>query len=92
MEAIPKIMAKRGRITIPYELRQQLGWRSGDFICFSLENGRVIVQKQGAVIPEADSAAKAEELLALMDALTLAEQFRFLTLALGRSGRCPARS
>jgi len=88
VKVIPKILGKRGRTTIPFELRQRLGWQAGDTLNFRAENGRVTVSREIAhqEPSEIDPTAKAEELLALMETLTLAEQFRFLALALGRQG------
>jgi AbrB family looped-hinge helix DNA binding protein len=81
---IPKILGKRGRITIPLELRQRLDWKPGDTLNFRLENHRVTISRE--IAHEPDPTAKAEELFELLKALTPKEQFRFLALALALEG------
>ena len=81
---IYRVMGKRGRITIPYSLRRQLGIGYNDLLSFTRQkNNSVLIQKEkicdncsgrkvvsaAAQIPEAGMT-----LMELLDSLTPAQQ------------------
>ena len=81
---IYRVMGKRGRITIPYEFRQQLGIGYNDLLSFTRQkDNSVLIQKEkicdncsgrkavsaAAQIPEAGMT-----LMELLDSLTPAQQ------------------
>ncbi len=47
MEKMYRILGKRGRITIPYEIRQRVGFKHNDVLSFEeSEDGRTVVVKR----------------------------------------------
>ena len=47
MEKIYRILGKRGRITLPYEIREKVGFQSNDVLSFAAsEDGRSVVVKR----------------------------------------------
>ena len=46
MDKIYRILGKRGRITIPYELRVPMGFRMSDVVSFERRGNSVIVTKE----------------------------------------------
>lgn len=47
MMKLYRFLGKRGRITIPYEIRQQIGFRCNDVLSFTkLDDGSVVVRKE----------------------------------------------
>ena len=83
MEKTLKILGKRGRITIPYEIRQKLGFRQNDILSFT-DNGidSVTVKREALCTHCAedlfeepiDKPDDEETLLDFLDSLTLSEQ------------------
>lgn len=43
---ILRILGKRGRTTIPFSLRKELGLQPGDIVSFTLEDDSVIVRRE----------------------------------------------
>lgn len=42
-----RVLGKRGRITIPFEIRQRIGFRYNDVLSFTeLDDGSVVVRKE----------------------------------------------
>ena len=41
-----RILGKRGRITIPYEIRQRLGFRPNDVLSFQIMDGRTVLVRR----------------------------------------------
>ena len=41
-----RILGKRGRITIPYEIRQKLGFRPNDVLSFQIMDGRTVLVRR----------------------------------------------
>lgn len=74
-KTIYKILGKRGRITIPWEIRREIGFSYNDVVSFELDGRTVLVRREkicdgckNTPSPEAkDAPAALEELL---DALT----------------------
>ena len=73
-----KFLGKEGRTTIPYPIRERLGWEEGDIISFTeLEDGSVLLTQE--IIcdgcedlydnPKNNEPDEAEEQLTLQDAL-----------------------
>lgn len=47
MHKIYRILGKRGRITIPFEIRQRIGFRYNDVLSFTeLDDSSVVVRKE----------------------------------------------
>ncbi len=47
MMQLYRFLGKRGRITIPYEIRQQIGFRYNDVLSFTkLDDNSVVVRKE----------------------------------------------
>ena len=46
MNIIYRVLGKRGRITIPFEIRQQLGVKCNDILSFQIEENKVVVTKE----------------------------------------------
>ena len=47
MLKIYRVLGKKGRITIPYEIRQRIGFRYNDVLSFTeLDDGSVVVRKE----------------------------------------------
>ena len=56
MEKIYRILGKRGRITIPYELRVSMGFRMSDVVSFERRGNSVIVTREKICDNCADAA------------------------------------
>lgn len=46
MDKSYRILGKRGRITIPFEIRQELGFVHNDVVSFTVEDDRTVVVKR----------------------------------------------
>ena len=47
MLKIYRVLGKKGRITIPYEIRQRIGFRYNDVLSFTQQNdGSVLVRRE----------------------------------------------
>ena len=83
MEKTLKILGKRGRITIPFEIRQRLGFRQNDILSF-VDNGSdtVTVKREALCTHCSDDLFEEplekpddeETLLDFLDTLSLSEQ------------------
>ena len=83
MEKTLKILGKRGRITIPFEIRQRLGFKQNDILSF-MDNGydTVTVKREALCTHCADDLFDEpldkpddeETLLDFLDSLSLSEQ------------------
>ena len=81
---IYRVMGKRGRITIPYEFRQQVGFGYNDILSFTKQDDNTVIVKREKICDncsgrKADAAAAqvpVEEmtLMELLDSLTPAQQ------------------
>lgn len=78
MKKILRILGRRGRITIPYELRQQVGFRHNDVLSFALQSDDSVVVKREKLCDQcAGKESFAENqmtLLDFLDSLTLEQQ------------------
>jgi len=81
---IYRVMGKRGRITIPYEFRQQVGFGYNDILSFTKQDDNTVIVKREKICNNCNhrkvNAAVAEipeagmTLMELLDSLTPAQQ------------------
>ncbi len=79
---IYRVMGKRGRITIPYEFRQQVGFGYNDVLSFTRQDDNTVIVKREKICDNCAgkkaSAAQVPEpnmtLMELLDSLTPAQQ------------------
>lgn len=81
---IYRVMGKRGRITIPYEFRQQVGFGYNDILSFTKQDDNTVIVKREEIcdnckrreVPPAasNSADAGVTLRELLDSLTPAQQ------------------
>ena len=81
---IYRVMGKRGRITIPYEFRQQVGFGYNDILSFTKQDDNTVIVKRENICNNCNhrkvNAAVAEipeagmTLMELLDSLTAAQQ------------------
>ena len=81
---IYRVMGKRGRITIPYEFRQQVGFGYNDILSFTKQDDNTVIVKREKICdnckrreapPSASNSADAGvTLMELLDSLTPAQQ------------------
>ena len=76
MHKIYRILGKRGRITIPFEIRQQIGFRYNDVLSFTQQDdGSVVVRREKLCDNSQYLAEEFEENYTLEDFLdSLSEQ------------------
>ena len=77
-KTIYKILGQRGRITIPWEIRRELGFVYNDVISFEVDGGAVLVKREKLCdgcrnVPVPTAAGKAAALKELLDDLTSEE-------------------
>lgn len=93
MKKILRILGRRGRITIPYELREQVGFRHNDVLSFAIASDDAIVVKREKLCDNCSGREKAGAadgrmtLLDFLDSLTL-EQQREAVLHLSAKWAC----
>jgi len=73
-----RILGKRGRITVPYEIRTEIGFSSGDVVSFAVQNDKSVLVRREKIC---DGCIDAEQkktdeitLLEFLDQLSKAEQ------------------
>ena len=74
-----KVLGKRGRITIPYEIRRRVGFDCNDILSFEeSEDGQAVLIRREKVCDECPikrgSPGDTAELLGFLDGLTAEEQ------------------
>ena len=83
MEKKLKILGKRGRITIPFEIRQRLGFKQNDILSFTDNGYDTVTVKREALCTHCaddlfdeplDKPDDEETLLDFLDSLSLSEQ------------------
>ena len=80
MKKILRILGRRGRITIPYELREQVGFRHNDVLSFALQSDDSIVVTREKLCDNcsgwenAGAVAGRMTLVDFLDSLTLEQQ------------------
>ena len=79
-----KILGKRGRVTIPFEIRQALGFTDNDILSFTArQDGTLVVRREKLCDDYAENEEPAEErtsesLMKLLDALPDSQQREIL--------------
>lgn len=72
MKKILRILGRRGRITIPYELREQVGFRHNDVLSFTIQSDDSILVKREKLCDNCsgrESAGVIDERMTLLDFL-----------------------
>lgn len=70
-----KILGKRGRITIPYEIRTRLGFTYNDVVSFEDKGNGYVVIKKEKICDSCNQPAEADmSILEYLDSLTPIEQ------------------
>lgn len=82
-KTVYRVMGKRGRITIPYEFRQQVGFRYNDVLSFTQQDDNTVTVKREKICDNCagrkpqdtvGAADKGLTLMELLDSLTPAQQ------------------
>ena len=74
-KTIYKILGKRGRITIPWEIRRELGFAYNDVVSFEMDGNTVLVKREKIcdgckTVPTPEPKANSAALKELLDDLT----------------------
>ena len=70
-----KILGKKGRITIPYEIRSKLGFTYNDVVSFEDKGNGCVVIKKEKICDSCNKPAEADmSILEYLDSLTPVEQ------------------
>lgn len=70
-----KILGKKGRITIPYEIRSKLGFAYNDVVSFEDKGNGYVVIKKEKICDSCNQPAEADmSILEYLDSLTPVEQ------------------
>ena len=74
-----RVLGKRGRITIPFEIRQRVGFRHNDVLSFTeTADGRTVIVRREKICDDCKSIVKEDELT-----LLAAEFVKFMTIGEG---------
>ena len=61
-----RVLAKRGRITIPFEIRQRVGFRHNDVLSFTeTADGRTVIVRREKICDDCKSIVQEDELTLL---------------------------
>lgn len=78
MNKIYKVLGKRGRITIPFDIRQRMGFAYNDILSFEEHGGNTVVVKREKLCDgcrnQSKEAVDGITLLDFLDGLTTNEQ------------------
>lgn len=75
-EAVSRFLCKKGRITIPYPMRVQLGWLAGDVLAFTVQEDALAIRR---IAPcRCEKPAEKDEITAFVDTLTASQQMTLL--------------
>lgn len=82
MNKLYRILGKRGRITIPYEIRQRVGFAYNDVLSFTEQDDRTVVVRREKICDNCRSVPKTSikketdgiTLLEFLDGLSVNEQ------------------
>ena len=61
-----RILGKRGRITIPYEIRQRLGFRPNDVLSFQIVDDRTVLVRREKLCSSARGGQRMKENLRIL--------------------------
>ncbi len=56
-----RVLGKKGRITIPFEIRQQIGFRYNDVLSFTLQNDSSVVVRKEKICDNCNEIAEEYE-------------------------------
>jgi AbrB family looped-hinge helix DNA binding protein len=59
MKEMRTVMTRKGQVTVPAEIRRQLGLRRGDKVTFVIHRGEVRVKRTGSVVERTAGAFRA---------------------------------
>jgi len=80
MNKIFRILGKRGRITIPFEMRVQLGIMHNDILSFQSDGNKVIVAKEKLCSNCTSSEDSRKQIIKeYIDSLSPSEQYDLIT-------------
>ena len=80
MNKIFRILGKRGRITIPFEMRVQLGFMHNDILSFQADGNKVIVAKEKLCSNCTSSENSKKQIIKeYIDSLSPSEQYDLIT-------------
>ena len=80
MNKIFRILGKRGRITIPFEMRVQLGIMHNDILSFQADGNKVIVTKEKLCSNCTSSEDSKKQIIKeYIDSLSPSEQYDLIT-------------
>ncbi len=77
MSKMFRILGKRGRITIPYEIRQRVGFKYNDVLSFTeTADGRTVIVRREKICDDCKSGVKKDEvnLLDFLNSLSEEQQ------------------
>lgn len=81
MNKLYRILGKRGRITIPYEIRRHVGFQYNDVLSFTEQDGRTVVVRREKICdncqgtqPAVKKQADGITLMQFLDGLSADEQ------------------
>jgi AbrB family looped-hinge helix DNA binding protein len=85
---IYRVLGKKGRITIPYEIRQQIGFRYNDVLSFNQQDdGSVLVRREKICDNCKELAEEYEENFTLEDFLDSLSEHFYIFLCCGQKSR-----
>ena len=58
MKEITTVVTRKGQVTVPVEIRRQLGVQRGDKMTFGIENGQVWIKRSSSVVERTAGAFK----------------------------------
>lgn len=83
---ILRILGRKGRTTIPFSLRKELGLQPGDIVSFTLENDSVKLRREDLCdfehcpgIMDSDDEITPDMILEVMEELTPDDQFAVIS-------------
>ena len=78
MGAMYRVLGKKGRITIPFEIRKRVGFSYNDVLSFTEQDNRTVVVKREKICDDCKVRERREDdeisLLEFLNSLTPAEQ------------------
>lgn len=77
---IYRILGKRGRITIPYDIRKEVGFKTDDVLSFSLNSDNTVTVKREKVCDNCRETYAPLGVEEFVESLTPSEQQKFIVL------------
>jgi len=60
MRQVRTTLTRKGQVTVPVEIRRALGLKEGDKLTFTLEDGKVSLERAGSVVERTAGILKSE--------------------------------